>query len=114
MDVFRAGGKGGQSQNKTNSGVRFRHEASGAVGESREHKSQLQNKQAAFRRLAESDEMKLWIRKQVAEASLSAAEKERMERQIAAAVERMVHSTSLSFEVCEDGRWVEVSEETIR
>lgn len=64
MDTFRAGGKGGQNQNKTDSGVRFTHFPSGAVGESREHRFQILNKSAAWRRLAEHPKMKLWIKLQ--------------------------------------------------
>ncbi len=44
---FRAGGKGGQHQNKTSSGVRVIHHPSEARGESREERSQLQNRKAA-------------------------------------------------------------------
>lgn len=62
--TFRAGGKGGQKQNKTETGVRFIHEPSGARGESREHSKQLQNERAAFRRMAESPQMQIWIQKQ--------------------------------------------------
>jgi hypothetical protein len=61
IDTFRAGGKGGQNQNKVNSGVRITHDASGAVGESREHRDQLQNKKAAFKRMTESKEFQSWI-----------------------------------------------------
>ena len=61
VDTFRSGGKGGQHQNKTNSGVRITHDASGAVGESREHREQLQNKKAAFTRMTETKEFKSWI-----------------------------------------------------
>jgi len=61
IDTFRAGGKGGQNQNKVNSGVRITHDASGAVGESREHRDQLQNKKAAFIRMTESKEFQSWI-----------------------------------------------------
>jgi hypothetical protein len=61
IDTFRAGGKGGQNQNKVNSGVRITHDASGAVGESREHRNQLQNKKAAFKRMTESKEFQSWI-----------------------------------------------------
>ena len=58
----RSGGKGGQNQNKRDTGTRVRHVPSGAVGESREHKSQLQNKRAAFRRMAESPAFQAWAR----------------------------------------------------
>ena len=43
IQTFRSGGKGGQHQNKTDSGVRIIHKASGAVGESRNDKSQHRN-----------------------------------------------------------------------
>jgi len=59
IQTFRSGGSGGQHQNKTNTGVRIIHKKSGAVGESREHKSQLQNKKAAFTRLTKTDKFKL-------------------------------------------------------
>ena len=60
IQTFRAGGPGGQNQNKRNTGVRIIHPASGAVGESREQRSQLQNKKAAFKRLTEHPKFKLW------------------------------------------------------
>lgn len=66
VQTFRAGGKGGQNQNKVNSGVRIIHRPSGAVAESREERSQLQNKRSAFRRMAESKAFQGWIRMQSA------------------------------------------------
>ena len=51
---FRSGGKGGQNQNKRDTGTRIIHRASGARGEARDERSQLQNKKLAFRRMAES------------------------------------------------------------
>lgn len=60
VQTFRSGGKGGQHQNTTDSGVRIIHPASGARGESREHREQGRNKQAAFKRLVESREFKAW------------------------------------------------------
>lgn len=62
VDTFRAGGKGGQKQNKTNSGIRIVHEPSGAIGESREYAEQWTNKKTAFKRMAESKEMKKWLK----------------------------------------------------
>lgn len=53
--TFRAGGKGGQKQNKTSSGVRFTHIESGAVGESREERSQHRNKEIAFKRCVDGE-----------------------------------------------------------
>lgn len=51
IQTFRSGGKGGQNQNKRESGVRIIHPESGARGESRNHRTQLANKKEAFRRL---------------------------------------------------------------
>jgi len=61
IDTFRSGGKGGQNQNKVNSGVRIVHEASGAVGESREERDQLANKKKAFKRMTETKEFQSWM-----------------------------------------------------
>ena len=60
VQTFRSGGKGGQNQNKVESGVRIVHRDSGAVGESREERSQAQNKKIAFHRLVESKKFKAW------------------------------------------------------
>lgn len=64
-DTFRSGGKGGQNQNVRDTGVRIVHVPSGAVGESREERSQLQNKRTAFRRMAEHPKFKLWVHEQL-------------------------------------------------
>ncbi len=65
-DRFRAGGNGGQNQNKRDTGVRFTHEPSGAVGESREHRTQLENRRAAWKRMGESDKFQAWARRTAA------------------------------------------------
>lgn len=59
--TFRTGGKGGQRRDKTETGVRFIHEPSGARGESSEASYQHQNEKIAFRRMAESPKMRMWI-----------------------------------------------------
>ena len=66
IETFRAGGKGGQNQNKLESGVRIIHEKSGARAESREFRDQFSNKKAAFKRLCESTKFKLWHKIEVA------------------------------------------------
>lgn len=53
VQTFRAGGKGGQNQNKRDTGVRIIHRVSGARGEARDERSQLQNKRNAFKRMTE-------------------------------------------------------------
>lgn len=58
---FRAGGKGGQNQNKRDTGTRVIHEPSGARGESREERSQLQNTRTAFLRMIETPAFKYWL-----------------------------------------------------
>lgn len=70
VQTFRSGGPGGQHQNKTSSGVRVIHRASGAVSESREHRSQPQNRKAAFLRLVETPEFQRWHKRMVAEMSM--------------------------------------------
>lgn len=76
FEYFRAGGKGGQNQNKRDSACRCRHVPSGAVGESREHRTQLQNKRAAFRRCAESPAFMAWARIMASSLDIKAIEKQ--------------------------------------
>lgn len=59
---FRAGGKGGQKQNKTSSACRCIHKESGAVGESREERQQVQNRKLAFLRCVNSKEFQTWLK----------------------------------------------------
>lgn len=77
VQTFRAGGKGGQNQNKRDSGVRVIHPPSGARGEARDERSQGQNKKAAFIRMAQSKEFRTWVRKQSGEDARMIAEVER-------------------------------------
>ena len=92
VKTFRSGGPGGQHQNKRDTGVRITHEASGAVGESRNGRSQYKNKCTAFERLAGSDKFKLWLR-------INASD-------ITARVADDMHPRNLKVEVVQDGRWV--------
>ena len=51
VDTFRSGGKGGQHQNVTDSGVRLTHLPTGTVVASRRERSQHRNRQIALERL---------------------------------------------------------------
>lgn len=96
VQTFRSGGKGGQNQNKRDTGVRIIHEPSGAVGESREHRTQLENKRAAFRRMAEHGKFRAWVSIQLVgyDAALRAVE------------EMMKRDEDFLVEYKVDGKWV--------
>lgn len=101
FEFFRAGGKGGQGQNKTSSGVRVKHPPSGAVGECRETRSQLENKRRAFRRMADSPEFRSWLKRE-------AARRLGQEKAIQESVAQAMQSRNLRVECKgEDGRWEE-------
>ena len=51
IDTLRAGGKGGQHQNTTDSAVRLTHVPTGIVVVARERRSQHRNRQVALKRL---------------------------------------------------------------
>jgi protein subunit release factor B len=61
---FRVSGAGGQHRDKTSNGCRVIHKDSGAKGESREHREQVQNKRAAFKKMAETPQFQTWAKMQ--------------------------------------------------
>jgi protein subunit release factor B len=91
---FRSGGKGGQNQNKRDTGSRVIHHPSGARGESREQRSQLQNKKAAFLRMVATPQFQLWLRIQTGRLAAHEAELD-------------IPPEHLRVEVRHGGRWVE-------
>lgn len=96
IQTFRSGGKGGQNQNKVESGVRIIHQDSGAVGESREERSQLQNKRNAFKRLRQAKEFQIWIKLRIGYALKGI---EDFEREINKQVDAWMKSENLKIEI---------------
>ena len=99
VQTFRSGGKGGQHQNTTDSGVRIIHRDSGAVGESRTHKSQYQNRKEALARLTASSKFRIWVNRRAHEIITG----ETIEQE----VDRMMQPENLKIEVRENGKWTE-------
>lgn len=99
VQTFRSGGPGGQNQNKRETGVRVIHKDSGAVGESREERSQLQNKKRAFNRMVNSPQFKWWIHLKRREIETGKTMEERVEASMA--------PENLKTEIHDEkGRWV--------
>lgn len=94
-----AGGPGGQHQNRRKTAIRCIHRASGAVGFSREHKSQIQNKQEAFARMAQTKEFNNWVRIQAA--------KMMGQRDVEEVVDDMMAPNNLKVEYRTENGWEE-------
>lgn len=99
----RGTGKGGQAKNRCNSAVHCIHRPSGAHGYSEESRSQRENKQSAFRKMAESKEFKAWNK-------LEVARKTGQLYDIEQEVDRQMRN--IKIEVKEDGKWVEDGQPT--
>jgi RF-1 domain len=95
---FRSGGPGGQNQNKRDTGTRIRHRASGALGESREHRTQGENIKAAWSRMVRTPAFRLWVALQIAENRTGLTLDEQVAADMAPA--------NLKVEVRDNGLWV--------
>jgi len=99
VETLARGGPGGQNQNKISSFVRIRHPESGAVGESREERSQWQNKKIALRRLAEHPKFKVWLNKKYYELKTG--------KTIDQIIDEMMDLKNIKMEIRDEkGRWV--------
>lgn len=99
VDTFRAGGPGGQNQNKRDTGVRITHRASGAVGSARDERTQLQNKKLAFQRMVSTTLFQTWVARQ-------SHEYQQIEARAAKWAQAQVENDDvLKVEVFDGGRW---------
>ena len=62
VQYFRGSGKGGQNRNKRDTACRVIHRPSGARAEAQEYRTQLENKRAAFTRMAKSSTFQRWAK----------------------------------------------------
>lgn len=105
LQTFRAGGKGGQGQNKRSTGVRLIHKASGARGEARDERSFDQNRKNAFLRLVETKEFKTWHK-------IETARRLGMFEAVDQYISNAMEPENLLVEIRDSsGKWVEASNE---
>ena len=99
----RGTGKGGQKKNKTSSAVHCMHRPSGAHGYSEASRSQRENKEDAFRKMAETKEFQNWMRLETARRSGKLIE---IEENVKREMKR------ITVEVKdEEGRWTKVDKD---
>jgi hypothetical protein len=94
-------GKGGQKKNKTSSAVHCMHRPSGARAFSQDDRSQLRNRQDAFKKMTETKEFKTWLK-------LETAKKLGIIDDINKTVDKAMAAKNLKIEgKDESGRWSE-------
>jgi len=107
IQYFCAGGHGGQNMQRNATACRIVHPASGAVGISRDERSQTQNRKKAFERLINTPEFKKWHKIQTAKALGNYINIEKW-------VEDQMNYKNLKFEISVNGKWVEVNPDEIK
>lgn len=87
---------------KRDKGVRLIHKDSGARAESREQRTQKQNREAAFSCLVLTDIFQTWLRVETAKVL---QDEHKLRRRANKDVERVMVPRNLRVEVRRDGRW---------
>lgn len=100
VETFRSGGKGGQHQNKTDSGARIVHAASGLSAESRTERSQSLNIKLAFKRLVSKPEFQKWLR-------IETARRMGLLKDLDKEVDALMDEDNIKTEVRVEGKWTE-------
>lgn len=98
VETFTVGGHGGSGKDTSNTGVRITHPPSGAVGTGKDERSQLANKRNAFRRMAQSDAFKKWVKLEAARRDGQKSIEEQVEEAMAE------HNLRVEFRNS-DGQW---------
>lgn len=101
VETFRAGGPGGQNQNKRDSACRVHHTPSGAKGESRNYRTQLENKKAAFERMAQHPAFKFWVSQQAAKMAETDAQRQWLRETLSPG--------NIKVEAMSEGQWEEIA-----
>jgi len=109
FEFFTAGGHGGQNVQKTSTACRCSHRPSGAVGISRDERSQPQNKRNAFERCTKSDKFRLWAKTELARQEARVMDRPSVEQQVNAELSE----SNLLVHVHDDhGNWVKADKLT--
>jgi len=104
--VKRSSGKGGQKANKTSSGCRIYHPASGTQSLCYEERSFETNKKRAFERLCENPKFKTWLKIETSRRTGDLIDIEKK-------VEDSLRQAKVEVRG-EDGRWREANDEDFR
>lgn len=102
VEPYKGSGNGGQHRNKTMSGCRIKHPASGVVVEDCSERSFFQNRKRAFVKLTGHPEFQKWLRLESARRLGTVADAE-------AYAEAEIHNKAhIKTETMVDGKWCEV------
>ncbi len=99
----RGTGAGGQKRNKTSSAVHVFHEPSGARGYSEAGRSQLHNRQDAFRKMVNTREFQRWLKIESARKMGLAYDAEKI-------ISEQMQEKNLRIEGKVDGKWVRIED----
>lgn len=102
IEFFCVSGHGGQNMQRNKTGCRITHKESGASGESRDERSQLQNKKRAFDRLVNTEKFQKWLKIQTSKALGTYIDTEEW-------VKEQMQPKNLKIEIInEDGKWEKI------
>lgn len=102
IDYFSGSGAGGQHRNRHKNCVRIHHSDSGVTVQATEHKSLIQNKTLAFKRLIGNKEFRIWLH-------TTAAFMIKDGKTIGEKVEEMMDEKNLKVEKKVGGKWEDVN-----